>query len=143
MSKSRSGRQILLDEFESILRHLIIFGEEESEGFSEVMELFEGLTGCRNLNARNNIPKSDGIIKIMMDLPDHEFKVLARMDKASFHEMVRLIENHPIFQNYSNHKQAPVWIQLMVVLNRLGCDGNGVSIDRTSIFAGKKQFILF
>ena len=33
-------------------------------------------------------------------------------------------------------KQSPVWLQLLVVLNRLGCDGNGASIQRRAILNG-------
>ena len=136
MSK-KSDRQILLEEFECTLRHMILFGEEESEGFSEVMELYEGLSGTRNLNERNKIPKTRGIVQILMELPENEFKVMARMNKESFHAIVDLIKNHEVFQSNSRNKQTPVWIQLLVALSRIGCDGNGISIDRTSIFAGK------
>jgi len=50
---------------------------------------------------------------------------------------MNLIQDYPIFQNNSKNKQAPVHIQLIVVLNRLGCDGNGASIDREALLVGK------
>jgi hypothetical protein len=47
-----------------------------------------------------------------------------------------MIENHDVFANRSHHTQAPAWIQLMVVLSRLGCDGNGASIGRNARHGG-------
>ena len=47
-----------------------------------------------------------------------------------------MIEDHPVFDRTSRHKQSPVWLQLLVVLNRLGCDGNSASIQRTAMING-------
>jgi len=44
-----------------------------------------------------------------------------------------LIQDQPIFQNFSKNKQAPVHNQLIIVLKRLGCDG----IDREALLFGK------
>jgi hypothetical protein len=41
---------------------------------------------------------------------------------------VVLIKDDPIFSNNSLLSQYSVEIQVMVTLNRLGCDGNGASI---------------
>jgi hypothetical protein len=71
-----------------------------------------------------------------MQFSDREFKVIARSDKSSFIRLVEMIEDHPVFDRSSRHKQSPVWLQLVVVLNRLGCDGNGTSIQRTAILNG-------
>ena len=37
---------------------------------------------------------------------------------------------------YLKNKQKEVWIQLLVTLNRLGCEGNGMSIDRNAMLTG-------
>jgi hypothetical protein len=55
---------------------------------------------------------------------------LNKLFKYSFARLVEIIEINPIFQNNSQVKQAPVFIQLMVVQGRLDCDGNGSSIGR-------------
>ena len=52
---------------------------------------------------------------------DREFKQLVRMKKASFEKLVEVLSLNPIFgSSNQKHKQIPVWIQLMVVLQRLG-----------------------
>ena len=59
------------------------------------------------------------------------------MKKDSFLKLLNLISDDPIFGSGSaRHKQAPVWVQLQVVLQRLGCDGNGVSVGRMARLAG-------
>jgi hypothetical protein len=35
-----------------------------------------------------------------------------------------------VFQNKSLHPQRPVWLQLAVTLERMGCHGNGASVGR-------------
>ncbi|KIK34678.1 hypothetical protein CY34DRAFT_97519, partial [Suillus luteus UH-Slu-Lm8-n1] len=53
-----------------------------------------------------------------------------------FYVILGLIEDHPVFQNHSNHPQAPVQIQLAVTLYRMGRYGNGASIQDIARFAG-------
>ena len=55
----------------------------------------------------------------MLQFEEREFKVLARCDKASFVRLVEMIEDHPVFDKGS--RKSPVWLQLLIVLNRLGC----------------------
>jgi len=58
------------------------------------------------------------------------------MDKLSFERLLGMICNDPIFQSGNKKKQAPVWIQLLVVLTRLGCYGNGASVGRIGMTSG-------
>ena len=52
-------------------------------------------------------------------------------------KLLNLISEDEIFGSpLSRHKQAPVWVQLQVVLRHLGCDGNGVSLGRLARLAG-------
>jgi len=58
-----------------------------------------------------------------------------RMDKNSFLKLLELIAPFESFHAQSRNRyvtyykhQTPIWIQLMVVLIRLGCHGNGVSL---------------
>ncbi|KAG2047673.1 hypothetical protein BDR06DRAFT_831462, partial [Suillus hirtellus] len=53
-----------------------------------------------------------------------------------FQVILGLIEDHPIFYNNSNSTQAPVQIQLAVMLYRMGRYGNGASIEDIAHFAG-------
>ncbi|RIB08369.1 hypothetical protein C2G38_2111252, partial [Gigaspora rosea] len=41
-----------------------------------------------------------------------------------------LIRNNPAFLNNSKHLPRPAWQQLVVTLERLGCNGNGTSVGR-------------
>jgi hypothetical protein len=68
--------------------------------------------------------------------PDRYFKNLVRMNKDSFRYVVDLIQHHPVFMNNSKHHQHDVWIQSVVALQRLGCEGNGVSVARTALIFG-------
>jgi hypothetical protein len=58
------------------------------------------------------------------------------MSRESFVELVKEIENKWVFYSYGTKMQAPVWKQLLLVLNRLGTEGNGAAIKRYSIFHG-------
>jgi hypothetical protein len=67
---------------------------------------------------------------------DAAFRQVVRMDKASFLGVLQLISPHGVFHRITRNKykryykeQKPIWIQLMlVVLIRVGCNGNGVSL---------------
>jgi hypothetical protein len=50
------------------------------------------------------------------------------MDKTDFMRLHDSIEDHPVFHNQSNNKQAPVSHQLAVFVHRLGTHGNGSSV---------------
>ena len=132
----KSERQVLLDQLEDLLRTLAIFGLESTQEFAEIIGLYANLNESRYLNMRSPLPRIDGLKSILFDFPDRQFQQICRMDKASFVSIENLISNHPIFHNLSMNKQTDVWIQLMVVLNRLGCDGNGASIGKMAIFTG-------
>jgi len=49
---------------------------------------------------------------------------------------VDLIKDDPIFSNNSLLSQYSVEIQVMVTLNRFGCDGNGASIGALGYILG-------
>lgn len=131
-----SNKSKTLNDLFHIIQMMILDDEDESQEFEELIDLFIGMLSYRYLNEREKIPKSDAMRLMLGDFPDAEFRQIVRMDKASFVEVNRMIRNHPIFQNESRNKQQPVWIQLMVTLNRLGCDGNGASVGRTARSCG-------
>jgi len=115
---------------------MILEGDDKSADVSEFMDMYEAVTGSRYLNERTTVPKTKALLDVLLQFEEREFKVLARCEKASFIRLVELIEDHPVFDKGSRRKQSPVWLQLLVVLNRLGCDGNGASIQRTAMFNG-------
>ena len=131
-----SDRLKLLNELDSLLINLAMFGEDKSKFFTDVLTTYAGLSVSRQLNENITIPKSSSILDLVWSYNDNEFKVVARMSKTSFAYVLALIQDHYVFRCESNHKQAHVWVQLLVTLNRLGCNGNGASLDRNAMFAG-------
>jgi hypothetical protein len=65
-----------------------------------------------------------------------DFKQAVRMDKPSFERLNDMIKDDPVFHNNAHNKQTPVWVQLMIVLQRLGCDGNGAATGRIARSGG-------
>lgn len=68
--------------------------------------------------------------EMILRYPDEDFRQIVRMSKASFVNVLRLIEHHHAFQNNSRNKQRAGWVQLAIALERLGCFGNGASVGR-------------
>lgn len=48
------------------------------------------------------------------------------MDRYSFHHILQMIENDPVFQNNSHNSQDLIISQLHYVLYKLGYDGSAV-----------------
>lgn len=82
------------------------------------------------------VPKDSGLRELLWYYPDSSFRQIVRMDKASFVRLVNLIQGHECFKNNSRNQQEEPYYQLMVVLSRLGCNGNGASIGWNSRMAG-------
>jgi hypothetical protein len=135
-----SERQALLRQFDFIIRILVANGEENTSAFREIIELRMGLASTRCLNGTTPIPKNKAMNMMLWAFPERDFKQIVRMDKQSFIRLVFQIRNCAIFTNDSLHQQETVWIQLLVVLQRLGCDGNGSSIGRTARMARPRQY---
>ncbi|CAM6128040.1 unnamed protein product [Calypogeia fissa] len=97
---------------------------------TELAELYFVMEATRYFVDRPLTNKSkDFVENFFHELPPKLFRQLTRMDKGSFFELVRRIENHPIFSNKSTLEQAPVSWQLAVTLDRLGHDGNGACLN--------------
>ena len=79
-----SERKVLLNELGSLLKQLITDDLDGTVDFSELSEIYEGLSNSRYLNTRKAIPNSDAIRNLIWNLPDKEFKILARCDPDSF-----------------------------------------------------------
>jgi hypothetical protein len=118
-----SERSALLKNFVQVLRLMMLFDDDSTEDFDDMMELYCLAAGNRYFNARTNIPKPVDFCNVIFDYPETSFRTIARCTKASFFRLMNLIQDHSIFKNNSKNKQAPVHSQLIIVLNRLGCDG--------------------
>ena len=123
-----SERHLLLKGLKRVIQFLIMDGKEGTADFNEIFTLYCDMESCRFLNARDPIPQSDGIRNLLHQFPDNTFKQIVRCSKSNFARIVELIKDDPVFSNNSLITQYPVEIQVMVTLNRLGCDGNGASI---------------
>ena len=105
----KSDKQVLLSELGSTIKQLILDDRDNSEDFKEIVELTETLERTRNLKTRTHIPKTTALFDILWDLPDDQFKLIARMSRDSFVELVKEIENKWVFYSYGTKMQAPVW----------------------------------
>lgn len=135
----KSDRKLLIEDVERTLLLTAVnssyFDEEYMEDdFENVLELLMLLYSSRFVFPRINTPKSRGLRELFWILPPNDFKQMARMDKESFEIVLELISDDPIFHTDQNshYKQQDVWVQLLVTLERIGMDGNGVSAGRTA-----------
>ena len=140
---TKSDRSLLISQLEFLLRILAADGKEDSEDFTELMDILACLMSTRCLNARQMVPKSNAMTRILFMYSENDFKQIVRMDKLSFAAIVDKCEHHPAFANHSRSPQAFVWFQLMVVFGRLGCDGYGSAIGRHARQVGKGHGILY
>lgn len=125
----------LICQLDFVLRNLVIDGKEDTKEFRELIAIRCGLGEMRYLNEREPVRKSKVMQEMLFHYPDREFMQIVRMSKQAFVRTVARIENHPVFHSvglHSRHKQADVWVQLMVTMGRLGCDGNGASVGRNA-----------
>lgn len=132
-----SDRQRLIKQIDFFLKILAADGLEKSQEFQNFMELRFHLDCTRNINPICRIPKSSVMEQLLWDLPEREFKLFARCDKRSFVRLVSDLEGHQVFRNKSRHAQNQPWIQILITLNRLGCEGNGASIGALGVHWGK------
>ena len=61
-----------------MLRTLLLYGEESSQQFQEMMEIRCGLSETRYLNSREPIPKTNAMQDMLFSYPDREFQYNAR-----------------------------------------------------------------
>ncbi|OAD68786.1 hypothetical protein PHYBLDRAFT_173201 [Phycomyces blakesleeanus NRRL 1555(-)] len=58
------------------------------------------------------------------------------MFKSSFNKLYEIIKDHSLYKSPKGHKQTDVKLQLALVLERLGSDGNAVSYSRLAQRSG-------
>ena len=71
----KSERAILIVELENLLRHMILEGDDKSVEFTEIMDIYEAVTGSRYFNDRSIVPKTRALVDILMQFGEREFKV--------------------------------------------------------------------
>ena len=131
-----SYKRALINEIDFAIRMGFMFDLYNDEELDELMDYRLMVMECRTILSRTPIPKNKAMIDMLWQWGEAEFRQETRMTQHSFKCLVRLIEHHPIFHNRSKNPQAHVWEQLFVVLKRLGCEGNGVSVGIVSRFSG-------
>ncbi|EGZ19437.1 hypothetical protein PHYSODRAFT_298000 [Phytophthora sojae] len=99
----------------------------------EVHDILLQLLSRRYMTAKVNKPRSHEFAsQYFLNLDDDDFRQLTRTTRESFEFISNKIKDHRVFQNISDHPQAPIWLQLAVALDRLGTNGNGSSLGRTT-----------
>ena len=106
--------------------------EENEEQIQELVELKAHILSYRYFSESARIPKSLHHRTTLLTLPNNKFRQAFRMNKDTFMYILTTIQNHQVFQNSSFNKQQPVWVQLLVALERLGFDRNASSIGKVA-----------
>ena len=114
-----SDRQSILDDIDEMVKTLAAWDDDED--IDDLVDIRASIASCRYLNLRSFIRKNKSMNEMLWFYDDREFKQVVRMKKDSFLKLLNLISRDDIFGSpNSRHKQAPVWVQLQVVLQRLG-----------------------
>ena len=132
-----SGRSKLLNELEMMLLTLLKHGDVNSADFEELLTFRSTVQAIRYLDLQKQIRKDREMEALLKRMTPAQFKLYARMDLASFVAILARIKADDVFKTPNNlKKQAPVWCQFWVVLQRLDCSGNGASIGRIGFQSG-------
>ncbi|OWZ16652.1 hypothetical protein PHMEG_0009524 [Phytophthora megakarya] len=110
----------------------VLSSDDISSPVEDLMDLLAFVEARRYLEDHDRLPKcvefrENGIQAVAAK----DFRQTTRVSHVSFSRILSEIENHGVFQNYSDCGQAPVWLQLAVVLDRLENYGNRASLGRT------------
>ena len=62
--------------------------------------------------SREHVPKTTAFFDILWDLLEDQFRLIARMTRESFIELVKEIEHNNVFKSNGTKVQAPVWKQV-------------------------------
>jgi hypothetical protein len=116
----KSERQQLVDSVKRMIYLSALF--DDGPEMDELIDLSAFIQSQRFITSKTRIPKGIEIRNMLWDLPDHSFKQIVRLSRDTFCYVLSLISEHELFSNNSLNEQRPVWIQLMVTLERMGCD---------------------
>lgn len=67
-----------------------------------------------------------------------EFRKFARMNPSTFNALMQYLEPQEVFHNSSSNEQQqmPIDRQILLTLLRMGCYGNGASLDKIALLQG-------
>ena len=132
-----SERIQLIAQLDWMLRVISSHGDEDDETDADIIaDIKASVETTRYLNLREYIQKNRSMNDMLFTYSERDFRQAVRMVKPSFMRLLNMISGDNIFKNNSRNKQTPIWIQLMVVLQRLGCDGNGAATGRIARMSG-------
>ncbi|KAL2609432.1 hypothetical protein R1flu_028005 [Riccia fluitans] len=107
--------------------------KDEVDSDNDIDDLFEVwamVSGSRYVEERVWFQRSTEFMeRFFINYLDSSFRQVLRMDKRTFLKSLDRLKDHSIFHNESSHPQAPVVVQLVVALDRLGHEENGVCIE--------------
>jgi hypothetical protein len=127
----------MLKELDRVLTMAAMLSDDEDEDVDDIVLMRSIIASKRFINLRQHVHKNKTMQEALWKFGEREFRMHARMNQASFLTLLTKICEHPVFgKQDQRHKQAPVWSQLFVVLQRLGCDGNGASVGRCGTIFG-------
>ena len=114
--------------------------EEASEYLDMDINSLIMILQTRYLNGQHSVPKA-GILHLAWEYAQnpgdhHRFISMLCVSPLVFDVILTMIQDHPIFANRSNNSQIPVKQQLAVMLYRMGCYGNGATVDDIAHIAG-------
>ncbi|CAG8458605.1 15209_t:CDS:2 [Cetraspora pellucida] len=96
---------------------------------NELLELLQTIELDWYLTLHEKTIKSYDFSQVLLfNYNDFNFKQITRVNKETFWHIENLIHNNSVFLNQFKCLQKPVWLQLVVTLERLGCNGNGASV---------------
>jgi hypothetical protein len=103
------------------------------ESLIDLSEAIAAVEAERYLLHRCQVAKSSVFANVLFcNYNLARFRQIARMDRRSFWKLEAIITKNAVFRSNSNHSQHPVWLQLVVTLERLGNHGNGISVGRSA-----------
>ena len=74
--------------------------------------------------------------EVLPELDEGRFRELVRVNWINFETILILIKNNPVFKGTRSCRQFPVSLQLLIVLYRLGCSGEGATLTKVASFFG-------
>lgn len=84
----------------------------------------------RRAQNRPKLVTAERRLKFLQELDSDEFREKIQMSKSPFDKLIALIKDHSLYQNSARRPQKDIRLQVSIVLERLGTNGNGVSYSR-------------
>lgn len=135
-------------------------GDEEDTFYREVAQILKsrlakGVPARIELNKKrsrryllkrtHNKPKlvtAQRRVDFLDEIDDDDFREEVRMSKPSFNKLVDMVKVHHLYQYIGGRPQYDIRLQVSVVLERLGTDGNGASHGRLARRCGVGRKLL-